>query len=67
MTPQERAAHPDTPSDELWALARRYPVVFGTNPAGPLLLLENPLFFHFHPVRLMQILRNEPAAPPAQA
>lgn len=59
MTPQERTAHPDTPPDELRALARRYPVAFCANPAAPLLLLENPLFFNFHPVRLLQILRNE--------
>lgn len=59
MTPCERTAHPDTPPDELRSLARRYPVVFGANPAAPLLLLENPMFLNFHPIRLMQILRNE--------
>ena len=32
---------------------------FGKNPAGPLLLLENPAFLRYHVVRLMQILRQE--------
>ncbi|MBB6052341.1 hypothetical protein [Armatimonas rosea] len=50
---------PNTSPETLRRLARRDPVAFCQNPAAPLLLLENPLFFHFHPVRLLQILRNE--------
>ena len=59
MTPQDLTRSPDTPPERLRELARRYPLEFGQNPAGPLLLLENPRFLCFHPVRLLQILRKE--------
>ncbi|WP_309708879.1 hypothetical protein [Armatimonas sp.] len=51
--------NPNTLPDTLRPMARRDPMAFCANPAAPLLLLENPLFFNFHTVRLMQILRNE--------
>ena len=50
---------PNTPPEVLRPLARRYPLAFCQNPVAPLLLLENPQFFNFHPVRLLQILRDE--------
>ena len=59
MTTREQAQDPNTSPEVLRPLARRYPVAFCSNPAAPLFLLENPLFFHFHFVRLMQILRDE--------